>query len=320
MNAAKANTEPANVPPPALWRKMLAAYRMLPGGAFLFAIVPLLVLGYFGWYYWGAEHLDRTLYSLKLENVAVTKQPAWIRANIRDEVYRNANLEHISLLDPQATATIAHAFSAHPWVQRASRVRKMSDGKVQVDLIYREPVAMVYYSAASSAPLEGVQRDQMPRVGYYAVDQDGIVLPSEDFVDQQVFDYFLIYAAGATPAGFEGMAFGDSRVSEALELCKLLAPKREAWRLQRIYVGPDDQIGHGSPWSLKLVTSDGREIVWGHAPGREVAREPSVQDKISRLENWLSSVPASQASATLDLRLGSPLGSRFTRKNFGANP
>lgn len=320
MTAAKAKNEPTNGSSKNLLSKLLAVYHSLPGGAFLFAAVPLLILGYFGWYFWGAEHLDRTLYSLKQENISITPQPPWIRASILGEVYRNGSLSQVSLLDPQATATIAHAFSAHTWVQRASRVRKMGDGKVQVDLVYREPAAMVYFNAQSTGRRSADNNSHLPPDGFFPVDSDGIILPPEDFVDKQVLDFFRIYATGATPAGDVGMPFGDSRVSEALELCKLLRLKREAWQVERVHVTPDDQVGQRSPWILNLVTGDNREIIWGHAPGKESTGEPSVQDKVTRLESWLSSVPTNNSVNSLDLRIRSPLSNRFTGRASIPNP
>lgn len=96
-------------PPPTFWERVGTRIRTLPGGGLLFAVVPLIVIGYFGWYYYGAEHFDRTLYSLQMENIDLTPQPEWICEDVRAEVYRSGSLANVALLDPQAAARIAHA-------------------------------------------------------------------------------------------------------------------------------------------------------------------------------------------------------------------
>ncbi len=100
-------------------------------------------LGYVGWYYYGAKRLDVTLYSVKLENIEITPQPKWIHTDLKAEVFRANRLSQLSLLEPTATATIAHAFEADLRIKTTNHVRKLSSGKVQVDVTYRHPVAMV---------------------------------------------------------------------------------------------------------------------------------------------------------------------------------
>ncbi len=307
MSDNKGKNEPAPPPPPPTWLdQMLAAYRSLPGAALLFAVVPLLILGYAGWFYWGAEHLNRALYAVKLENLIVTPQPQWIlKSKVREEVYQNHSLSQVHLLDSDATATIARAFDAHAWVQSTFRVTKMGGGRVQVDLIYREPIAMVFF-----------QQHESEKPGAYPVDREGIVLPPEDFTEQQVGNYFLIYAQGAEPKSEDsGMPFGDSRISDALQLCQWLLPKRDSLGLKTIYVNQDKEVGTITPWTLSIATRDSKFIEWGHAPGKESNDEPSAEDKLLRMERWLTATHASTANATrLNLRSRSFSPSTLTGK------
>ncbi len=303
MSDNKGKAEPAPPPPPPTFiSQVLTAYRSLPGAALLFAVVPLLILGYVGWFYWGAEHLNIALYSLKLENLTVTKQPAWIsKSNVREEVYRNSSLSLVHLLDRDATATIDRAFDAHAWVQRTIRVQKMGGSRVNVDLVYREPIAMVYYEPTGGEVIPGAKPLEP---GVFPVDQAGIVLPTDDFTSDQVGNYFCIFADGAAPASRDaGMPFGDSRIFDALQLCQLLAPQRESLGLKVVYVNTDKEAGARSPWTLSIKTRDHRLIAWGHAPGRESTDEPSADDKLIKLQRWLKATHASTANATLlDLR------------------
>jgi hypothetical protein len=272
----------------------------IPGGALLFAVVPLLILGYFGWYYWGAEHLDKALYAVRIENLETTPQPTWIRTSkVREEVFQNGGLGQLSLLDPQASATIAHAFESHSWVQQATRVTKLAGGKVTVDLIYRRPIAMVHYEGSKSA-----DPNNSTRPGFYPVDESGVVLPTSDFDESQVWNYLLIYAEGATAPCDIGMAYSDGRIRQALSLCRLLEPNRIELRLEGVYVVPDDRLVGTNGWLMWLRTADNKKVRWGHAPGFEVPGEANAQFKLAKLVQWIE-----RGDSSIQLDLLSPSSS-----------
>ncbi len=297
-------------PPPTLWQRISERFRKTPGSGLAFAVVPLVVLGYFGWYYYGAEHLDRTLYALKLENIELTQQPPWIHTDLKNQVFRDNRLSQLSLLDPTASATIAHAFDAHIWIKHTNRVSKLSGGKVVVDVTYRRPAAMVYYDQATSSATGGVKG----KGKCFPIDDEGVVLPSDEFAPEQVHDYLMIFAPNAAPAGAVGMAFGDPRISEALVLCKLLEHLRVQLRLACIHVEPDaiDQhLGGFNSWVMLIQTEDNREVLWGHAPGKENKDEMNVQEKLATMKAWLSASPASSDVAVLNLLQRRNIGQRL---------
>jgi len=269
----------------------------VPGGALLFAAAPLLILGYFAWYYWGAHHLDTALYAVKFDNLVTTPQPTWIRSTkVRDEVFKAGGLGQLSLLDPQASATIAHAFESHSWVQRATYVKKNTNGKVNVDLIYRRPIAMIHYKSSDSNT-----KSTQIKEGFFPVDEEGVVLPMVDFDQSQVTSYFLIYLEGATPPSDVGMAFADIRIRQSLVLCRFLESLRVELRLQAIYIVRDLHLGDANPWGLCIQTSDKRRINWGHAPGAESPHEPLAQEKLAALTKWRA-----DTSAMIEIDLSKP--------------
>ncbi len=270
-------------------------WQYVPGGALLFAIVPLVLLSYLGWFYYGAQHLDQALYALTAEHLTVTSQPAWIpTSNVRQEVFQRARLDRISLLDPKANATIAQAFEAHPWIRSTTRVTKVAGGKVAVDVVYRQPLAMVYCQPRSLDAQSAPQTVKEP--GFFPVDAEGIMLPIEDFSQAQVLEYFLIMADNATPSGQIGMAFGDVRIANALKVCGLLESERRRQKLQRVYVEQDHRSSGDSPWIIVLETTDKHQIVWGHMPGAEGMGEPSAPEKLRTLWAWLETQREAQAT------------------------
>lgn len=255
----------------------------IPGGALLFAVGTLIVVGYFGWYYYGADHLDQAFYSLRLEKLVVTPQPAWIKSPVVEEVYHNGRLDRISLLDPRATAAVAQAFETHHWVKTTARVSKSVGNRVTVDLIYRRPAAMVSYEVHNS--------DSDPndvKLFFLPIDEEGTVLPGDDFSSADVWNYFMIFAQDARPAGEIGMPYGDVRITEALRLCELLQPQRDAFQLQEVTVQHDSLASGASPWILTISTRDRtRKIIWGHAPQAETTGELPAQEKLRRMVAWL---------------------------------
>lgn len=297
---------------PSAFARVSEILKNLPGASLLFAIGPLMVLGYLGWYYYGAEHLDRALYALKQENIqVVSPTPSWIKTDIVDEVYRTAGLEQISLLDASAAATIADAFKTNHWVKDVKNVRKGPNGSILVDLIFRRPVAMVYYKG----PVQDGDR-VVETKGFYPVDTEGIVLPDQDFraaaddAGTQVYDqYFQVFAGkdGARPASSVGMAFGDPRISEAISLCILLESVKDEFGLKELEIVQEKFTVGPSPYLHVLLTNDAKKVIWGHAPDKEISGEPSAEDKKNRMIAWLMNEANSSDAKLLDLRTSSSI-------------
>lgn len=262
--------------------RMLHVLHVVPGGSLLFALIPLVIFGYWGWYHYGAIHIDRTFYSLKIDQVQISTQPAWIKSSVLEEVFKEKRLDRINTLDPSANADIASAFETHPWVKSATRVRKYS-GAVAVDLVYRQPLAMIQVPYQESESGKWKQ-------GFYPVDQDGVVLPVSDFSQSQVFEFLLIDIENIdrTPTG---MAYADVRVHHALKLAQFLevSGQRSELEIKWLRVTRDNDVSTGKPWLLQLQTGDNRMVVWGHTPGDEVGGENPPDRKLSDLANWLKS-------------------------------
>lgn len=293
MNSAKE--------PESLRERLVALLHLVPGGALLFAIIPLVVLGYLGWFYYGADHLDQALYAVTAEDLEVTPQPTWIRRNVTDEVFHNNRLDRVSLLDPKSNATIAQAFETHPWVKSAKRVTKSAGGRVAVDLVFRKPLAMVYCQPSDEASAAGDDQS-VSQAGFFPIDADGVILPVDDFDESHVWEHFLIFAQGARPAGDIGMPFGDSRITEALRLCAFLEPQRKQLGIQRVYVDHDPRAQGPNTLIVTLETNDKHLVRWGHVPGAEDPRESAPADKLRVLNSWLEQQrSANQTAGTLDL-------------------
>ncbi|GAB5406084.1 MAG: hypothetical protein Aurels2KO_43150 [Aureliella sp.] len=277
--------------------KLHSIMKRVPGGALMFAVLPLAILSYLAWYYYGAEHLDKVLYSLRPENVEITQQPEWIRGDVAQEVFEKHDLSSVSLLDPQSNAFLARAFESSPWIKSTTRVSKSQGGKVQIDLVYRQPIAMVYLRYKYVEDGEEKIDD-----GCFPVDKDAIILPSDSFTENDIGNYLVILAQGAESTGeLAGSEFGDPAVKVAVDLCAMLAAGQEQYGLKTVQVERDYAATGSSPWKLTIHTKDGRKILWGRPPNHELHGEPPARDKIARMVDWLKSGTAD--SSVLDLQM-----------------
>jgi hypothetical protein len=290
----------------AFHQRFMYIMHVVPGGALLFALIPLVVCGYLGWYHYGAKRLDQALYALQFDQINVTDQPSWILSSVAEEVFSSNRLDRVNLLDPSASAMIASAFETHPWIEKTARVHKAQGRGVTVDVIYRKPLAMIqvhYYPLTESG-----NRAEERKEGYYPIDRQGVVLPVSDFKKNQslLWDFLMIEIENIElPAAQPGMPLNDLRVMEALKLAEFLEKncQPKSLGLQWIRVRRDPTLSSDSPWILELWTIDERMITWGRAPGAEATGETPAEGKLAALTNWLAAQRADTNKGSSSLNL-----------------
>jgi hypothetical protein len=221
---------------------------------------------------------ERPEYRVSASQISISTPPGWIPEDLAQQVFARAGLEeNQSLLDATLSERVAAAFYTHPWVQDVRSVRKSFPARIHVDVVYREPVAMV----------KGVD-------GYYPIDRHGILLPARDFSDADVEKFPMIERVASVPLGKLGEAWGDPAVSGAAELAAALVAKCEGkgtwWNElelsailmpRRVALVEDaDELEFG------LRTRGGSEILWGRAPGSRHPGELAVALKLQRLSEY----------------------------------
>lgn len=265
--------------------------RLIKAPAALSILWPALLIigGYVGWHRWGSVHVADQYGGIDPTLIEVTEPPPFVRTNVVKAVYRDTAMEGLSLLDRQATAKIASAFSMHPWVRNVVSVRKLPGGVIAVRLEYREPVAMVHVFKPDPTDTGSY---------FFPVDGEGVLLPTSDFAQAETRQYVHIEVPDAYSTNAIGTPFGDHRVEAAARLAEILAPYREQTQLRSIGV-------HGDPRQtevpqLELTTHGGARWFWGSPPGAELPGERTVQMKLRRMLS-------ADSSKNVDLRMASPL-------------
>jgi hypothetical protein len=119
--------------------------------------------------------------------------------------------------------------------------------------------------------------------GLYAVDVEGVLLPSRDFLTEPKRAARYPRLGGFTPAdvGRVGTRWPDTRVIGGAKLAVSLA---DVWlKLGLAKIVPAPSADAVSPATFEVLTEHGSRIVWGHAPGGESGNEPSGEKKIEAL-------------------------------------
>jgi hypothetical protein len=203
-------------------------------------------------------------YVLEPTAIELTGVAPWVRTDLKGEALRNASLDgRLPLDDPELPRRLARGFDMHPWVRRVVRVDLDHPARAVVEVVCREPVAMVSVTG-----------------GLLAVDAEGVVLPSADFTAEDAARYPRIVGVATSPQGPEGSPWGDPVVEEAAALAVAIGPEWSELKLVECWA--TDEQG----WRVWVLADDaGGTIRFGSAPGREVAGEPSAAAKVARLQS-----------------------------------
>ncbi len=241
-----------------------------------------------GWSFFRAPITASERYTLRMENIElVPPRPSWIHANIKADVLQSASLDApISILDEDLTRKLYHAFPLHPWVADVVKVTKQYPARVTVELMYRRPVGMV----------------EVPG-GLFAIDAEGVLLPSGDFSPNQAKTYPRLTGITTVPISQVGTAWGDPLVEGgALVAASLL----EIWNpLQLGQIVPAEGLGNspGSSPSYVVHTRGGSTIHWGAANGSGPLSNRNKAERIKEIAHQQGGLEPNHQPTVIDLRV-----------------
>jgi len=247
------------------------------------AVAVVLAAAVAGWVIWSrVSESGRTQPDAVLlpDAIELRGTAPWVRSDLKAESLRNASLDGgLPLEDPELSRRLARAFEMHPWVKLVVDVSLRHPAAATVDVLCREPVAMV-----------GVKG------GLLAVDAEGVVLPSGDFTAESASLYPRISGVESSPQGPEGSAWGDPVVEEGAALAVAVGPE---WK--QLGLTECRPVGRPGFRRWELVGPPPRTILFGSAPGREGPGEPLAAAKIARLRAIEADPVAAEATSPLDL-------------------
>ncbi|NIP85160.1 MAG: hypothetical protein GTO03_06215 [Planctomycetales bacterium] len=261
--------------PPALVRKVAEGGARLVDHTRALVLVPLLVVVVLAGGYWlartaGRVGLGSADYQLAPDRIQLCTSSPWVDPQrLTASVIQDASLDRpLSILDPQLTERIALAFAQHPWVAEVARVEKFHPARVEVDLVYRTPVAVV---------VAGQQR--------VLVDQVGVPLPATDLPGPPQDALPTILGIDAPRRHVFGSAVGDPQVAGAAQIAAAL---RSSWSwlgLAAIVPAATTANG-GQAFAYELVTRQGTRIGWGRQGGTPQEGEATAEEKSRWLQRY----------------------------------
>lgn len=143
---------------------------------------------------------------------------------------------------------------------------------VEAELEYRVPVAMIDV-----------------KTGVYPIDEEGVLLPPEDFTPAETRRYPLITGITSLPAGPPGSRWGDATVLAAARLAIALADHWDEFNLVAIHAPvPSSAVVDFDDLIFELHTRGGSRIVWGRPPGTGHPGELTVDQKLGRLKRYVT--------------------------------
>ncbi len=249
----------------------------LPRARVLLALAVVGVLG------WGMHSLwqqvapsviHRERYLLSAERITISQLPEWITADVRAEVVRDAGLAgRLSVLEDNFVQVIEDAFALHPWVEEVVRITKRYPPGVDVQLKYREPIAVVELSGPNGAIL-------------VPIDAHAVHLPPQDV--PKLRKRYLPRIGGIVGRPPVGQQWPDPRVVGAARIADQLSESWESLHLVDVLPSARPEIRDQHRFFVyDLITRGGTRVVWGAAPNAEPPGEDAFDAKLSRLKSCI---------------------------------
>lgn len=270
-------------------RRLLLRLIQAPNALALVWPMALLIGSFLAYSRWYKDHFNTIHARLKPDAVTLSEPHQYVRTNIVNDVYDASRLKDLSPVDHNATAKLASAFGNHPWVRHVQSVRKLPDGKFDVQLEYRKPVA-VFRVTGDPSWLKEV-KDFLESRGYsihgrvdqlyFPLDGEGVILPTDHLSLEDANQLIHIEVYGLYPQGDQGLVFGDRRVESAAILARLLNAVRDRVSVAKIMISGDPRMNLIP--QLELVLGDGTQLHWGSPPGMEQPDERNAKSKLSDL-------------------------------------
>ncbi len=213
-------------------------------------------------------------YQIDRNGLVLSASPSWLRDDVAEEIL--AALRHRainSILETQAAAKVAEIVRTNCWVASLDRVSIRFPSTIIIEVKYRRPVCLL-----------------VTATGFVALGEDGIALPAEN-IRPEARDYLYRVLVEKCPQTLRiGERIQDGVAIEAARLAAFLGPDL-AQRGFR-FIQPTVKSHPLEPEEIvfSIFDADGRAILWGHAPGREIPGEISAKEKLQRILHQLEAV------------------------------
>lgn len=280
-----------------------------PATLYLGSSAIVLFLAISCWEKYSDRIVDADAMMLTHEKIKMTTQPTWIRSDLKQLVLGNADAPAYaapSIMDTSLIPQTVASLRSVGWIETIDRVQKSKSG-LQIDLTYRQPVAVVEVSRTT------VKGFKQAKPVMLHIDRTGTLMGRG--LSNRAGDFLLISIA--QPMYMDQLIawsqWQDVRVQKAAAISDAV---RDLWKPMGLYRlmtwrSQSNASDRRIPFQFWTNMGDktGVRIIWGNAPGEELPGEAAAEVKIEALKAYVAKNGRFDAmkDRTLDLRSGNAI-------------
>ena len=254
----------------------------------LFIVATAIIIG--GAIFLWERHQDKIVnldeFRLTEEKIRLTPPPVWAETDLKQLVIEESQNTTPSILDTQLVPRTANVFRKVGFIERVRSIEKSKTG-LDIDIVYREPVALVELSAVT-LPKEWPAENRGKQV-LLPVDRYGVLMPESLGNGLQLPLITIPY-----PAQFTSLTtwadWPDERIKDSAAISGILDSQFSEIGVARIVTrrieAMDADASDQPPY--ELWSGSGTRIVWGNAPGKESQGEVNPSEKIQVIKAVVS--------------------------------
>ena len=259
-----------------------------PGTLFVLFNVAMAVTAIWCWDKYQHKIVDPQLTMLTAQRIQINEQPAWTKTNLKEAIL-NSTENPKSLLDPWLLPDVAATCQSIGWIEQIREMKKTREG-LKVDLVYREPIAVVELHQKT---VPGWEHE--PKL--VPVDRTGVIMP-EKLAVQGTQPSIFIYHSDETQKRapqhlrhiYQWTQWPDARVTEAAAISEVLIRDWHATGLSRIISWRMFNDANDRAIPFELWTDEGENaatVIWGNSPGTELQNEANWNQKLAALQGYI---------------------------------
>ena len=287
-----------------------------PTTLFVFATTILIGSAIFLWERHQETIVNLDEFSLTQEKILLTPQPHWSELDLRKMVLDQSNGEQASILDTGLVPRTAGIMKQVGFVEQINSIEKSKAG-LNIDVIYREPVALVELSAVTMK--NKWPNGQIDRTVLLPVDRNGVLMP-ESIGDNLNLPWIAVLFPSQFEATWE--QWPDERIHDAAAISSAFKRPLSELGIQRITTNQVDSTDSNlRPKPFELYSGSGTRIVWGNAPGKEAESEVDALKKIRAIEAVVDQYgPLNEVDlGRIDVRSGKAISTGVSKTASQAN-
>ena len=259
-----------------------------PGTLFVLFNIGMAATAIWCWDRYQNKIVDPELMMLTAQRIEINDQPVWAKTNLKEAIL-NSTEHPKSLLDPSLISDVAATCHSIGWIEQIREMKKTREG-LKVDLVYREPIAVVELHKKT---VPGWQQE--PKL--VPVDRRGVIMPDKLAVQgthPSIFIYHSDENKKQAPRHvrhiYQWTQWPDVRVTEAAAISEVLIRDWQATGLSRIISWRMFKDAGDRTIPFELWTDKGENaatVIWGNSPGTELQNEARWDQKLAALQGYV---------------------------------